>query len=159
MIRLLLIALLLATLAMLLRGFLRMSAAQRKAIIGKLLFWLGFGVLLGLVLIGKLHPLALAAALAVPLIKWLALKRLVFKRSPRRHHRPAPRHREEMSEAEAWAILDLAPNPSIEQIKAAHRNKMRIHHPDRGGTLEHAQRINQAKDRLLANPQHPTPFD
>ena len=56
-----------------------------------------------------------------------------------------------MSEQEALDILGLRPGADEEAVKAAHRAKMKTHHPDRGGTAEDAMRINRAKDLLLGN--------
>lgn len=148
MIRLLLIGLLLGILFMLLRGLVRLPPRQRKAILGKLLFWLTIGLLLGLVIIGKLPWPVLAAFLLLPLVKPL------LRRRPRRAP-PGPSPHRGISEAEALAILELPANASVADIKAAHRRQMSRHHPDRGGTVEQAQRINQAKDLLLAKqPRH-----
>lgn len=56
-----------------------------------------------------------------------------------------------MSESEALKVLDLEPGADEEAVKAAHRAKMKTHHPDHGGTAEAATRINRAKDLLLGN--------
>lgn len=56
-----------------------------------------------------------------------------------------------MSIDEAWDILGLTPNSSKEEIINSHRKLMSRLHPDKGGSTFLAARVNQAKDRLLAN--------
>jgi hypothetical protein len=51
--------------------------------------------------------------------------------------------------SEALGILGLTNNPTKEQIIRAHRDKMRIHHPDLGGNQFIAAKINWAKDVLV----------
>lgn len=148
MIKLLLLLLTLAGLYIVVKGIARLPAPQRKQMLRKLLFWLLIGVLVGLALTGRLHWLVAAIAALFPLIKRLAWRflRASMKQSP-------PRPPQNMSEAEACAILELPAQPSAEEIKAAHRRLMQVHHPDRGGSLEQSQRINLAKDFLLKKAQ------
>ncbi|OED36862.1 hypothetical protein AB833_25995 [Chromatiales bacterium (ex Bugula neritina AB1)] len=51
---------------------------------------------------------------------------------------------------DAWNILGLAPNSSKEEITRAHKRLMTRLHPDKGGNDYLATRVNQAKERLLA---------
>ena len=54
-----------------------------------------------------------------------------------------------MTKQEAWGVLDLEPNASANEIRAAHHRLMKKVHPDQGGSNYLASKINQAKDVLL----------
>lgn len=54
-----------------------------------------------------------------------------------------------MTQAEAYAILGLAPGASPESIKEAYHHLMMKLHPDLGGTNYFAAKLNQARDLLL----------
>jgi DnaJ-domain-containing protein 1 len=55
-----------------------------------------------------------------------------------------------MAEDEALRVLGLSPGASPEDIKAAHRRLMAQFHPDHGGSNYLAEKINAARDVLLA---------
>lgn len=55
-----------------------------------------------------------------------------------------------MSTEDALDILGLNPGATKKEITGAHRKLMSTLHPDKGGSTYLATRVNQAKDRLLA---------
>ena len=61
---------------------------------------------------------------------------------------PPPVDAGNMTEAEAWRILGLAPGASLAEVRAAHGRLIRRVHPDLGGTSGLAALINAARDRL-----------
>ncbi|NEU11603.1 DnaJ domain-containing protein [Methylobacterium sp. BTF04] len=53
-----------------------------------------------------------------------------------------------MTQEQAYQILGLERGASLEEIRTAHRTLMKRLHPDQGGTVEQAARVNAARDRL-----------
>lgn len=58
------------------------------------------------------------------------------------------RHRESL--AEARKVLDVRPGATRQQILEAHRRRLALVHPDRGGSNEAVHQVNAARDALLA---------
>jgi hypothetical protein len=56
---------------------------------------------------------------------------------------------EAISISEAYAILDLKPGCTREDVQAAYQRLMKVVHPDRGGGEGLAAKLNAARDRLL----------
>jgi hypothetical protein len=56
-----------------------------------------------------------------------------------------------MSASEARRVLGVSESATDDEIVATHRRLMQRMHPDRGGSDYLASKINQEKDRLLAN--------
>lgn len=54
----------------------------------------------------------------------------------------------ELSAAEAYRILGLEPDASLEDVRAAHKRLIRKVHPDLGGSSALASMINAAKEKL-----------
>lgn len=59
-----------------------------------------------------------------------------------------PKSADDLTEAEARAILGVGPTATDEDIHAAWRRLMARAHPDQGGTEGLAARVNAARDRL-----------
>ncbi len=55
----------------------------------------------------------------------------------------------DLSVEECYEILGLSPNATIEDVKMAHRQLIQKVHPDRGGSVYLASKINKAKDILV----------
>lgn len=53
------------------------------------------------------------------------------------------------SEAEARSVLGVGPDADANAIRAAHRRLAAQVHPDRGGSVDLARRVNAARDLLL----------
>ena len=70
-----------------------------------------------------------------------------FPRAARQAPQPPPA--EPMSVAEAYAILDLQPGCTREDVQAAYTRLMKVVHPDKGGGAGLAAKLNTARDRLL----------
>lgn len=73
---------------------------------------------------------------------WLAV-------STRRTGETPPRRGEQMSLAQARAMLGVGPEATPDEIQAAYTRLMRMAHPDKGGTSGLAAQLNAARDRLL----------
>lgn len=90
------------------------------------------------------------AALAIAWLGWWLWKgpRRVWtdgKRTPTRPQAAPASGRE----AEALAVLGLAPGAGEDEIRTAHRRLLMAVHPDRGGSADLTQRINAARNVLL----------
>ena len=68
------------------------------------------------------------------------------QRGPRDEARPAGGA--EMSRAEAYRVLGLPPEASLDEVRAAYRRLMKRVHPDLGGSSALAAMLNAAKERL-----------
>jgi hypothetical protein len=81
----------------------------------------------------------------------VGLSRVGASRMPR--ERPAAPPGEpaldRISVAEAYAILDLKPGCTREDVQAAYTRLMKLVHPDKGGGEGLAAKQNAARDRLL----------
>ena len=53
-----------------------------------------------------------------------------------------------MTQEEAYQVLGLERGATLEEVRAAHRILMKRLHPDQGGSVERAARVNAARDRL-----------
>jgi hypothetical protein len=87
-----------------------------------------------------------AAALAFAALTAASLSR---RPPPSRPRRREP-HKIAMSEAEARAVLGVAPDADAEAVQAAYVRLMRRVHPDTGGAPGLAAQLNAARDRLTS---------
>ncbi len=62
---------------------------------------------------------------------------------------PTPPPTRDYRRENALAVLGLKAGASDDDIRRAHRQLMKYHHPDAGGSAEMASKINAAKDVLL----------
>ena len=58
---------------------------------------------------------------------------------------------------DARRLLGLAEGASLEEIRAAHRRLIAKVHPDTGGSADLAERVNAARDALVAEMNRTTP--
>ena len=62
---------------------------------------------------------------------------------------PPKENNTEKTVSEALNILGLGQNPSPEQVREAHKRMISKNHPDMGGSIYIASKINWARDELL----------
>lgn len=74
------------------------------------------------------------------------------RRRPMIRHKVVHPARDELSLAEARAILGVSADASLEEVKAAYARLIRMAHPDVGGTEGLAAQLNAARDRLIKKP-------
>ncbi len=99
--------------------------------------------LLGLRLLTTGRPLP-GAVLMAGAILWAAYRRKKLSAS-------------NMSVGEARALLGVNENASLAEIRDAHRRLITKVHPDAGGSEELANRVNVARDTLIAEMNRNTP--
>jgi hypothetical protein len=69
------------------------------------------------------------------------------------HGQLRPKNSPAMDPEEARRVLGLPPDADADAIRAAHRRLVTRVHPDQGGSADLAQRVNAARDILLAERQ------
>jgi DnaJ family protein C protein 19 len=62
-----------------------------------------------------------------------------------------------MAPTEARRLLGLQEGASLEDIRSAHRRLIARVHPDQGGSADLAERVNVARDTLVAEMNRRTP--
>lgn len=134
-----------------------LSPEQRRRNGWKLAVAAFLGLLLVLVLTGRVHVIVAGIAALIPLLKklpsllrllpWLTGKRYGPQSTGESRNTGASGR---MSEAEACEVLGVDLNCSRDEVVAAHRRLMQKLHPDRGGNDYLAAKVNEAKAVLLA---------
>jgi hypothetical protein len=73
------------------------------------------------------------------------------------HRRRAPRKPKPMPIEDARRLLGVGEGASLQEIRTAHRRLITKVHPDTGGSAELAERVNVARDTLIAEMNRGTP--
>ena len=115
----------------------RLRGFTYEDIAAGLIFLLGFEMLVK----GKLLP---GAALMSGAILWAAWRRGRIERST-------------MPVEDARRLLGVGPDATLSEIRDAHRRLIARVHPDSGGSTELANRVNVARDTLVAEMNRRTP--
>lgn len=137
-------------LVILLHFILQFIANAHPRVIRKAAAWLLAASLLSIVLLllrfGLTHFAAIVSfiSIATPLLQWFKNLRLHVQDTKR-----AQDNRGHMSLAEAREILGIGANASAREIRTAYRKMMQKNHPDQGGSVYLAGKINEARDILL----------
>ncbi|WP_166263399.1 molecular chaperone DnaJ [Marinobacter caseinilyticus] len=141
-----------------------LTPEQKKTAGWKLGVGIFCGILLLLVLTGRVHVLVAGVAALLPLLRKLPLlvRHLPFlNRLYQQYKEPdsgpadgasqqrAPAASGGMSVREACEILGVGDGCSADDVVAAHRRLMQKIHPDRGGNDYLAAKVNEAKSVLL----------
>lgn len=94
--------------------------------------------------------LAIRGQLAAIVFLMLGLTLVGASRLPRERPAAPPEPTlDAISVSEAYAILDLKPGCTREDVQAAYTRLMKLVHPDKGGGAGLAAKLNAARDRLL----------
>jgi DnaJ family protein C protein 19 len=115
----------------------RLKGVTSDDIIAGLIFLLGF------VMLAHGKPLPGAALMAAPLL-WAAYRR--------KSRKPVP-----MPVEDARRLLGVGETATLEEIRGAHRRLIARVHPDIGGSQELAERVNIARDTLVAEMNRRSP--
>ena len=156
MIRPLLVVLAVIGLVYLIRYIRKQPREKRPRLIVKYGLYLLAIILIGLVILGKVHWIAAGIAALLPAIQkllFLAFRFLPFlnqwKKATAQHSSPSKEAGTKMTVEHAMDIFGFKTIESVEQITKRHKELMQKNHPDRGGSDYLAAQINQAKDILV----------
>jgi hypothetical protein len=129
---------------------------QKKRVIRQALKYAFLGLIISLVMLGRLHWLGGIVAATIPFIPgvYQLIRNRFRSQKNQGTDEPTPPQAPLTSAEEAMEILGLSGNPDSGEITAemivdAHRKLIQKLHPDRGGNDYLAAKINQARDLLL----------
>lgn len=143
----------------------KMNAAQKKSALWRVGVGAFLGILILLVVTGRMHWVGAALGALIPFLRnayglashllpfWLHRKKAEQGQQSQQKP-PAPTDTSQMTVPEALGILGLEGDVANGDITAtmvqdAHRRLIQKLHPDRGGNDYLAAKINQARDYLL----------
>ena len=146
----------------------KMDPAQQRKTLWRMVTGIFLGVLILLVITGKMHWIGAALGALIPFLRnayglisqllplWLQRQKAQQDTQTQQPPTPAP---EPMAIQEALDVLglegDIAKGDINESmIQDAHRRLIQKLHPDRGGNDYLAAKINQARDLLLEKIKH-----
>lgn len=139
-----------------LRWFLRLPPSRRRRV--GLIFAVVVLLIIGLGLMLSGNASGLLAVISAAMV-WLGRAHSFYTRWFGRNGHEKQGHGNEqtkpppssgsMTPQEALQVLGLELGATPDEIRRAHRALMRVNHPDQGGSVWLAARINQARDLLL----------
>lgn len=161
MLNILIFAVIVTSIVIISSRYKKMSTAQQR----KTLWRLGTGMFLGLLVIlvvtGRMHWIGAAIGAMLPFLRMgagLLMQALPFwlkhKTEQTQEKTPPNNHSSAMTPGEALEILGLTGDiekgeVTLEMVQDAHRRLIQKLHPDRGGNDYLAAKINQARDILI----------
>lgn len=138
--------------------FKRMDQPQQRKTLWRIGTCVLIGLLLMLVITGRLHWIGAAIGALLPFLRpaftYLAEKLMRIKNDRKAEENYQENKNEKLHEA--FSILGLEENWSelnLDKINEAHRNLIQKLHPDRGGNDYLASQINRARDLLITELQ------
>lgn len=144
----------------------KMDAAQKRTALWRLGMGALFGILIFLVVTGRMHWVGAALGALIPFLRnaygllaqllpfWLQRKQATQAQQQQNEEKVPTTPGGNMDTNEALEILGLSGNIhageiTVSMIQDAHRRLIQKLHPDRGGNDYLAAKINQARDCLL----------
>lgn len=130
-------------------------AAKRKETLTRSILYFIAGLLILLVLTGRISWVFAVIGAALPWINRFATAHQIWRtfkqKSEPKTDSNKPKGKGGMTLEQAYKILAIDETASRKEVLAAHRKQMQNNHPDRGGSDFLAQQINLARDIILEN--------